>query len=100
MTLQPNPRPAVLATSTALQLPLESTLTKLPISVDSKILTGLLNPLESTLTKKRGGGGGLIVNYTLDPSCPARCWGYFDRVWNASDLVALLEAEERGQTAA
>ena len=36
---------------------LNATLTNHPASVDSKQLTTNLNPLESTLTKNRGGGG-------------------------------------------
>ena len=36
--------------------PLESTLASCLISVDSKALTEKLSPLESTLTKARGGG--------------------------------------------
>jgi len=35
--------------------PLDATLTSLPVSIDSKRLTQSLNPLNATLTKKRGG---------------------------------------------
>jgi hypothetical protein len=37
--------------------PLSATLTKIPISVDSKRLTGKLSSLDATLTKNTGGGG-------------------------------------------
>jgi len=36
--------------------PLKSTLTEIPVSVASKRLMGMLNPLKSTHTKKRGVG--------------------------------------------
>ena len=43
-----------LATSRSPLTPLSATLTKMPISVDSKGFTGKLNPLDATLTKNRG----------------------------------------------
>src|SRR6266403_1258655 len=39
---------------------LESTLMEPLVSVANKELTGSPNPLESTLTKNRGGGGGVL----------------------------------------
>ena len=51
---------------------LNATLTNHPASVDSKQLTTYLNPLESTLTKNRGGWGGVIVNQTCDEACLSR----------------------------
>jgi len=50
--LSPSARPIISPIST-----LESTLTTCPTSVDSTLLTGGPNPLESTLTKKPGGRG-------------------------------------------
>ena len=44
---------------------LNATLTGHPTSVDSKQLTTCLNPLESTLTKKMG-GGGVMVNQIFE----------------------------------
>src|SRR6266849_7429043 len=46
-------------------IPLEATLTQPPISVDSKLLTGTLNPLDATLTKNKGEGACPLPTHHL-----------------------------------
>ena len=53
--------------------PLAATLMNFPASVANKRLTAWLSPLDSTLTKNRG--GGVMVN--LHPSAERRAWQVF-----------------------
>jgi len=58
----------VLLPTHALINPLETTLTKSPVNVDSKQLTQTLNPLNATFTKIAGGGLTSRLRYPLLPT--------------------------------
>jgi hypothetical protein len=63
-------KPSNLPTRIILLSPLSATLTTMPISVDSKGLTGKLNPLDATLTKKQGARPSSQDPFPLPDSSP------------------------------
>src|SRR6266403_5503150 len=64
---------ASISLESAIASPLSATLINLPASVANKQLTAKLNPLDATLTKNRGGWGGLwLTRRPTKGGCPDR----------------------------
>src|SRR6266446_1811619 len=72
---QPSPEVTLRKPLGVLLTLLESTLTRVLASVDSKGLADMLNPLDATLTKNRGEGGRLASSLLIPPMFVATfCW--------------------------